>query len=87
MSKRPTLISASGGPLLNPKMMPDGSSECIELLTDMLESAKAGNMSWLVVVAGGPADYGVAFAGSNGAQMNLGIDVAKKTILDRVSVK
>jgi len=50
----------------------------------MLASAKSGDMSWLVVIAGGPNDYGMAMAGSNGAQMNLGIDVAKAEILARV---
>lgn len=52
----------------------------------MLASAKKGDMSWLVVIAGGPSDYGVAHVGSNAAQMNLGIDVAKETILRRVKV-
>ena len=86
MTNRPKIITGQG-PLITPKMMPKGSEECIELLESMLKSARNGDMSWLVVVAGGPADYGVAMAGSNGAQMNLGIDVAKQTILERVKVR
>jgi hypothetical protein len=86
MANRPRIIPGQG-PLITPKMMTQGMDECIELLEDMLKSAKKGDMSWLVVVAGGPADYGVAMAGSNGAQMNLGIDVAKQSILDRVKVR
>ncbi len=86
MTNRPKIITGQG-PLITPKMMPKGSEECIELLESMLKSAKNGDMSWLVVVAGGPSDYGVAMAGSNGAQMNLGIDVAKQTILERVKVR
>ncbi len=86
MTNRPKIITGQG-PLITPKMMPKGSEECIELLESMLKSARNGDMSWLVVVAGGPSDYGVAMAGSNGAQMNLGIDVAKQTILERVKVR
>lgn len=86
MTNRPKIITGQG-PLITPKMMPKGSEECIELLESMLKSAHNGDMSWLVVVAGGPSDYGVAMAGSNGAQMNLGIDVAKQTILERVKVR
>ena len=86
MSNRPRIITGHG-PLITPKMMPSGGDECVELLEQMLASAKNGDMSWLVVVAGGPSDYGVAMVGSNGAQMNLGIDVAKQTILERVKVR
>lgn len=86
MSNRPRIITGNG-PLITPRTMPGGGDECVELLEQMLASAKKGDMSWLVVVAGGPSDYGVAMAGANGAQMNLGIDVAKQTILDRVKVR
>jgi len=82
-NRRPTIITGHG-PLITPKMMPKGSEECVELLESMLASAKNGDMSWLVVIAGGPNDYGMAMAGSNAAQMNLGIDVAKQEILSRV---
>jgi hypothetical protein len=83
---KPRIITGNG-PLITPKMMPDGGDECVELLRDMLKSAENGEMSWCVLIAGGPNDYGMAMAGSNGAQMNLGIDVAKQTILDRVKVR
>ena len=63
------------------------SSEDVTLLEEMLASAKRGDMSWLIVVAGGPHDYGTAMAGSNAAQMNLGLDVAKQSILERVKVR
>lgn len=81
--KTPRLITGNG-PLITPKMMPKGGDECVELLESMLASARKGDMSWLVVIAGGPNDYGMAMAGSNAAQMNLGIDVAKQSILERV---
>lgn len=82
MSK-PRIITGQG-PLILPKNMPAGGDECIELLESMLKSARDGDMTWLVVIAGGPADYGVAHCGNNAAQMNMGIDVAKQEILKRV---
>lgn len=84
MSK-PRFISGTG-PLIVPKTMQAGGDECIELLEQMLKSAKNGDMTWLVVIAGGPSDYGVAHVGNNAAQMNMGIDVAKQAILSRVKV-
>lgn len=84
---KPPRIITNQGPLLTPKMMPKGGDECIELLESMLASAKKGDMSWLVVIAGGPNDYGMAMAGKNAAQMNLGIDVAKQSILERVKTR
>ena len=84
--KRPSLITGQG-PLITPRMMPKGGEECIDLLESMLASAKKGDMTWLIVVAGGPNDYGSAMAGSNAAQMNLGLDVAKADILGRVKVR
>ncbi len=82
----PPKIIGGQGPLILPRTMPKGSDECIELLNSMLESAKKGDMTWLVVIAGGPSDYGVAHVGNNAAQMNMGIDVAKQAILSRVKV-
>lgn len=86
MANKPRIITG-GGPLITPKMMPKGGEECIELLEQMLARAKQGDMSWLVVIAGGPNDYGMATAGSNAAQMNLGLDVAKQSILERVKTR
>ena len=86
MTNRPRIITGQG-PLITPKMMPKGGDECVELLESMLASAKKGDMSWLIVVAGGPTDYGTAMAGNNAAQMNLGLDVAKASILERVKVR
>ena len=86
MSRSPRIITGNG-PLITPKMIPQGGDECIELLESMLEGAKRGDMTWLVVIAGGPMDYGVAHVGNNAAQMNMGIDVAKQEILSRVKVR
>lgn len=80
----PPRIISGQGPLIVPKTMPKGGDDCIELLESMLASAQKGDMTWLIVVAGGPSDYGSAMAGNNAAQMNLGLDVAKLNILERV---
>jgi hypothetical protein len=82
---KPRIITPNIGKFAEP--MPPGGDECVTLLEEMLESAKNGDMTWLIVVAGGPADYGTAMAGSNAAQMNLGLDVAKHSILERVKVR
>ena len=86
MVHRPKIITGNG-PLITPKMMPNGGDECAELLEQMATAARNGEMSWCVVIAGGPSDYGVAHVGNNAAQMNLGIDVAKQSILERVKVR
>lgn len=86
MSHRPKIITGQG-PLITPKMMPPGGEECVELLEGMLESAKKGQMTWLVVVAGGPNDYGFTMVGNNGAQMNLGLDMAKDDIKARIKAR
>ena len=83
---KPRIITGNG-PLITPQMMPAGGDECVELLRDMLKSAENGEMSWCVVIAGGPNDFGMAKVGNNGAQMNLGIDVAKRSILEGVIVR
>lgn len=84
--KQPRIITGNG-PLIVPKTMLPGGDECVELLESMLASARKGDMTWLIVVAGGPMDYGSAMAGNNAAQMNLGLDVAKADILSRVKVR
>lgn len=86
MVNRPRIITGQG-PLITPGIMPKGADECVELLQSMLSSAMKGEMTWLVVIAGGPSDYGVAHVGTNAAQMNMGIDIAKQEILSRVKVQ
>jgi hypothetical protein len=90
MANKPKIITGHG-PLITPKMTTDGydagTEKCIELLEEMLDSARKGDMTWMIVVAGGPNDYGSAMAGNNAAQMNLGLDIAKQSILERVKVR
>lgn len=78
--KKPTLIHADGAPIMSA-----AQQDCIEVLEKALASAKAGDVTALVVVAVGPADFGVAFAGSDAPRMNLGLDAAKQTILQRTT--
>lgn len=79
--KRPTLITPNGDPATT---MSAAQLECIGKLKEMLESAEAGGVLALVAVVVGPADFGIAIAGSDAARMNLGLDAAKAEILHRV---
>lgn len=78
--KKPTLIRPDGAPALSP-----AQQDCIDVLKNALASAEAGDVTALVVVAVGPSDFGVAFAGSDAPRMNLGLDAAKQTILQRTT--
>lgn len=77
----PKLIKPDGAPA----GMSPAQIECIKLLSDMLETAKAGEIVALACVAVGPLDFGIAIAGSDAPRLNLGLDVAKRTIMDRTS--
>ncbi|HXP67453.1 MAG TPA: hypothetical protein VN815_18385 [Steroidobacteraceae bacterium] len=61
--------------------------ECIKLLKDALESAEKGDIWSCILVACGPNDFGTAMAGSDAPRLNLGLDAAKASILDRVTGK
>lgn len=80
---KPTLIKPSGEPA---GLRPD-QQECIKLLEGMLENAKNGEIWSCVVVACGPNDFGSAMAGSDAPRMFLGLEVAKRSIMDRVTGK
>lgn len=67
--------------------MSAAQKECITLLKDMLENAEKGEIWSLVVVACGPNDFGSAMAGSDAPRMLLGLEVAKISIMDRVTGK
>lgn len=78
--KRPTIIRPHGESERSPAQI-----ECIKLLSDALESAENGEINSCVLVACGPVDFGIAIAGADAPRLNLGLDVAKRTILDRTS--
>lgn len=77
---RPTIINPNGDLSRSPAQI-----ECIKLLKDALDSAENGDISACVLVACGPVDFGIAIAGADAPRLNLGLDVAKRTILDRTS--
>lgn len=77
---KPTIIRPNGEPVLSPAQI-----ECIKLLEDALANAKNGDISTCMLIACGPLDFGMAMAGPDAARLNLGLDVAKRTILDRTS--
>ena len=81
--KKPVLVKPDGSPVV-PTFSP-AQQQCIEILQDSLESALRGDVHSLVLVACGPNDFGIAIGGSDAPRLNLGLDVAKRTILDRTS--
>lgn len=78
----PRLIKPNGE---EASTMSPAQIECIKLLSDALESAKAGEINACALIAVGPIDFGIAIAGSDAPRINLGLDVAKRTILERTS--
>lgn len=80
---KPTLIKPNGDAA---GLRPD-QRECIKLLEDILADARDGKVWSCIVVACGPEDFGSAMAGADAPRLNLGLDVAKAAILDRVTGK
>lgn len=78
---KPTIIKPNG----DAAGVAPGQMECVQLLTDLLADAKQGKITTCLVVACGPMDFGSAMAGPDAARLNLGLDVAKRTILERTS--
>jgi hypothetical protein len=58
---------------------------CIALLQQVLDDAKAGNITSVAIVACGPSDFGANMAGPNAPAMNLGLDVLKGKIMAGVT--
>ena len=80
--KKPILIRPNGD---QASTMSPAQIEVIKLLSDSLESAQNGDINACVLVAVGPVDFGIAIAGADAPRLNLGLDVAKRTILERTS--
>lgn len=80
--KRPTLINPNGEAV---STLSPAQQECIKLLSDALESAQKGDVWSCVLVACGPNDFGSAMAGSDAPRLMLGLEVAKQSILQRVT--
>lgn len=78
---KPTLIRPNGAPAAtNPVQQ-----QAVDLLTELLDDAKQGKIWSLVVVACGPGDFGSAMVGTDAPRMMLGLEVAKKNIMDNVT--
>ena len=80
--KKPTLIKPDG---TEASTMSPAQLECVKLLSDALDSARKGEIWSCVLVACGPSDFGTAMAGADAPRLNLGLDVAKQNILQRVT--
>lgn len=62
-----------------------GAQACVELLEKTLEDAREGRITTIGIVACGPQDFGSAHAGPDAARLNMGLDVLKRTVLERVA--
>lgn len=62
-----------------------GAQACVELLERTLDDAREGRITTLGIIACGPQDFGSAHAGADAARLNMGIDVLKRTILEKVA--
>jgi hypothetical protein len=82
MANKPTIIRPGAEAGLTP-----AQRECVKLLEDALDSAKKGDVWACILVACGPTDFGSAMAGSDAPRLMLGLEVAKTSILDRVTGK
>lgn len=78
----PKLIKPDGAPATT---MSPAQLDCIEKLTQALESAKQGQIFAMALVAVGPDDFGVAFGGSDAPRLHLGLGVATRELENRVS--
>jgi hypothetical protein len=58
---------------------------CINLLEQALAAAKLGQITSIGIVSCMHGGFGAAFAGTQGAELNLGLDSLKKNILDAIS--
>jgi hypothetical protein len=61
------------------------SLACISLLKQVLEDARAGNVTSVAVVACGKNDFGANIAGPNAPALNMGLDVLKAKIIQNVA--
>lgn len=80
--KKPVLIGSDGKAVSS---MSPAQLECIQLLENVLADARQGNVTAMAIVAVGPADFGVAIAGSDAAKLYLGCGTAMRTLESRTS--
>lgn len=62
-----------------------GMAACINLLEQALVAARAGQVTSVALVTCMQGGFGAAFAGTQGAELNLGLDSLKRNILDAIS--
>jgi hypothetical protein len=66
--------------ILNP-----ASVACVALLEQVLETAKAGGVTTVAVVAAGPSDFGAQIAGPDASKIMLGLAVLQDSIVRGVT--
>jgi hypothetical protein len=63
----------------------DNQRDCVDKLRECLEEAERGNIHSVAIVACMKKGFGAVIGGTNAAELNLGLDSLKKTILERIT--
>lgn len=77
----PILNIGANGPIAQDP----GTAACINLLEQALAAARAGQITSVALVSCMQGGFGAAFAGTQGAELNLGLDSLKRSVLDAIS--
>jgi hypothetical protein len=77
---KPDILETTADEALNP-----ASLACMELLLQVLEDAKKGNITTVGIVACGPADFGAQIAGPDARSVYLGCGVLQDKIIRNVT--
>jgi hypothetical protein len=62
----------------------ENQQECVDKLREVLEEAERGNINTIGIVCCMKTGFGATMAGTDAAQLNLGLDSLKAAILDRI---
>jgi len=72
-------------PIILPNQpLTDGQQDCVDKLRETLEAAERGLVHTVGIVACMKTGYGAVIGGTNAAELNLGLDSLKRTILDHL---
>lgn len=77
---KPTLITQG------PQVLEPMQQACVDVLSDALEEAIAGNVTSVAIVACARDGIGTNMAGTNGLALNIGCDKLKREILEAIFV-
>lgn len=70
--------------MVAPPTLTDNQLACVDLLSEALEQARAGNISSVGIIACMKTGYATVMAGNQPGDLNMGCDSLKKKILEAV---